>query len=890
MTKARDLAELIGNSLIDGDEIATGAVGTSNLASTLDFSSKTMVMANDQLSGDLVHGGTISGFTSTGIDDNSTANVLTVLDGPKIGLGYNNPQNSIHVLGNSVTPNVGLTLQAHDTANSVASINLMSRVADNTNRTVSIQNILGRLDIDANMDIHGVGTNFKSESYNILNLQTDSNDDQTSTDGIFKITNGSAATTKAEFRWDESEDLVHISYGDHGRHISIASNGNVGVGTGSTTPASPFHIQADGIGIRLDGTGNTSRKIFFRSTTNANKAEIYADGGLKIWTDDAGSDLLLAPAGSLLMSTMPTVTIDDATEYSTTEASELNPVATDALYLHNEENSSTYGRVSIHMRSSGGGGAASARMTLKNNRSGASALGFFMRDNSHTTEQREKMYLDSDGNLSLTGTAAVVITATPGTVPGNNSAISLGRTDGGNNIQMNTALAVDVAIPGTAGVTVGSTNSNTPSTRLRSANSSNGHIVISPKGTEKVRIKATGEVGIQVVGSDPRNKLSLGHPHESPSDTDRILNWYDTGNELHNSNIYQAIVMDSDNTNQPGQIGIALANKNMQVGSWSPAITFGGRSQAGSGDYMNGGAAIASRNFTGLNDGNFLNTELHFFTKGSHVASERTLTSKMKITGQGTTSITNDDLGYTHFTDKNNRYLTSNGDGWTSGVDGTDPGLVVSSYHTGTQVRNLGIVLHNDTAGTNVKSPTISFGAVSNSNAYNTTYAHIVGNRRGTGQDTNWASGDLQFYTQPDEGYATVPNMTIHHGGQITGSMNGRQFPLNSNAWHTFGTLYGAQGTPLHIKVMAGHNSYGGYNEFTNDTYAYNIAAGTVVTIGNTTHGSYTVQLRKIKRVGGVGFNNGDGGWEYQIARNQAYSFTVHMQVMGATSAWRWKV
>ena len=80
MTKARDLAELIGNSLIDGDEIAIGAVGTSNLAGTLDFSSKTMVMANDQLSGDKIHGGTVSAFTSTGIDDNATVNILTVSD------------------------------------------------------------------------------------------------------------------------------------------------------------------------------------------------------------------------------------------------------------------------------------------------------------------------------------------------------------------------------------------------------------------------------------------------------------------------------------------------------------------------------------------------------------------------------------------------------------------------------------------------------------------------------------------------------------------------------------------------------------------------------------------------------------------------------------------
>lgn len=270
--------------------------------------------------------------------------------------------------------------------------------------------------------------------------------------------------------------------------LTLSSDGYLGIGTDN--PLSPLSVQGDGISIRLDGTANTSRKIFFRNTTNTNKAEIYADGGLKLWTEDPGTDITLVPAGNVIISDTTHVIIDDATEYSTTEASELNPVGTDALYLYNEEGTSTYGKVSILMRDTGSGGGAAGRITLKNNRSGGSAFAFFMRDNSHSAEQQEKMYLDSDGNLSLTGTGAVVITATPGTTPGNNSAIELGRADGSSNIQMNTALAVDVAIPGTAGVTVGSTNSNTPATRLRSANSANGNIVISPKGVEKIRITA----------------------------------------------------------------------------------------------------------------------------------------------------------------------------------------------------------------------------------------------------------------------------------------------------------------------------------------------------------------------------------------------------------------
>ena len=89
---------------------------------------------------------------------------------------------------------------------------------------------------NAGLSMTANGLESKSASYNILNIRTDMDDNGSSDDGIIKITNGSSNTTKAELRWDESEDLVHISYGDHGRHISINSSGNVGIGTGSTSP------------------------------------------------------------------------------------------------------------------------------------------------------------------------------------------------------------------------------------------------------------------------------------------------------------------------------------------------------------------------------------------------------------------------------------------------------------------------------------------------------------------------------------------------------------------------------------------------------------------------------------------------------------------------------
>ena len=101
--------------------------------------------------------------------------------------------------------------------------------------TTDAASFIHRINGNSNESLEFVsnGLNLKSSTYAILNIQTDVDDNSSSNDGIIKISNGSTGITKAEFRWDESEDLVHISYGDHGRNISINNAGRVGIGTGS---------------------------------------------------------------------------------------------------------------------------------------------------------------------------------------------------------------------------------------------------------------------------------------------------------------------------------------------------------------------------------------------------------------------------------------------------------------------------------------------------------------------------------------------------------------------------------------------------------------------------------------------------------------------------------
>ena len=82
---------------------------------------------------------------------------------------------------------------------------------------------------DTGIKVTGVGHDFVSNSYNLLRIQTDANDDGSSDDSILQFTNGSSNTVKGEIRYDESESVFEIGAGDNQGHVRIDANGVVAI-------------------------------------------------------------------------------------------------------------------------------------------------------------------------------------------------------------------------------------------------------------------------------------------------------------------------------------------------------------------------------------------------------------------------------------------------------------------------------------------------------------------------------------------------------------------------------------------------------------------------------------------------------------------------------------
>jgi hypothetical protein len=134
-------------------------------------------------------------------------------------------------------------------------------------------------DIDFNVDSlldNRVGIGTTSPSAGLLTL---SGVDGGNTAGIYF--NNTTASTGKSYRLNSGNtgefmlyDITSSAY-----RIFVNTSGKVGIGTDS--PASLLSLQGDAELLRLDGTANTTRTIFFRNTTSSNPAQIHSDGSLK---------------------------------------------------------------------------------------------------------------------------------------------------------------------------------------------------------------------------------------------------------------------------------------------------------------------------------------------------------------------------------------------------------------------------------------------------------------------------------------------------------------------------------------------------------------------------------------------------------------------------------
>ena len=115
-----------------------------------------------------------------------------------------------------------------------------------------------------------------------------------------------------------------------------------------------------------------------------------------------------------------------------------------------------------------------------------------------------------DSQLHITGGSNenVSLKLEPGGTAGNYSEIVLGRTSSAPAAQTTPVVKGGIPVSGVPGIMFGSENTNLPAIGFQTPNSSNGHIVFSPKGSERLRITADGTLLVNT--SSTNNVTSRG--------------------------------------------------------------------------------------------------------------------------------------------------------------------------------------------------------------------------------------------------------------------------------------------------------------------------------------------------------------------------------------------
>jgi hypothetical protein len=239
----------INSGAIDGADVTVGS------GKTLDVSGGTLTLANDQISGDKVSGGTIGTTT------------ITALAGA-LSLGDNNITNVGDISLDSISSDAGTSINVVlgsdagddftvDTTTHSPTVLFQKSHNDSekTLTTTTADHVLGSL------QFHGVNTSNASSSAGRIQIEQDGNSGATFVPGriVFKTATASSGVTE---------------------RMRIDSGGNVGIGTAT------FGSSAAKVLAIANGTA---------PGTSADKAQLYVISGELIVKDGAGNATTLSP-------------------------------------------------------------------------------------------------------------------------------------------------------------------------------------------------------------------------------------------------------------------------------------------------------------------------------------------------------------------------------------------------------------------------------------------------------------------------------------------------------------------------------------------------------------------------------------------------------------------
>jgi hypothetical protein len=326
MSKARNLSDFISDPAIDSTEIGTSAITTDKISdqavtpakmhNTLDLSSKTVTLPTDGISGNSIHGGVISSFASTGIDDNASSTAVTIDSSGNVGIGTNDPQQLLHIHNSSGdfsaeavltgrlstgTPKAEVAFKRGTSGDGAMLVLRSSNSSGSLMDSVTIKDGTGNV---------GIGTSNPAHKLHVVDTSAGNGTGFGYIGSWGIIGNGYDGNVLTKLNWAGGTPGSRIQgYEGTTQKYEVSANsstwfngGNVGIGTAS--PASKLQISggttdsyADGIAMSKSG-GNlygiypSLNNLEFRSVTgNTHIMTMTYGGNVGIGTDNPASKL-----------------------------------------------------------------------------------------------------------------------------------------------------------------------------------------------------------------------------------------------------------------------------------------------------------------------------------------------------------------------------------------------------------------------------------------------------------------------------------------------------------------------------------------------------------------------------------------------------------------------